>query len=158
MPFCFTFLKSFNRCGMTRWGRVNRDLSWTLFLNTTVVSSDSHSPGLVLTSLLAFLTDGLRAWVHPVGRTEVPAPRSSVHMEHEDQHLSGRGGPSERSYVTCCRVQSGCVQLLAVVKLVVRLIWLPQLTYTIVQRFGVRKIFLSYYKKIAAFVHQGCIK
>ncbi len=27
MLFCFTFLKSFKRCGMTRWGRVNCDLS-----------------------------------------------------------------------------------------------------------------------------------
>ena len=44
------------------------------------------------------VTDGLCAWVHTVGCTEVPAPCPPVHLEHEDQHLPGRGRAPERPW------------------------------------------------------------
>lgn len=43
--------------------------------------------------------DGLCERVHPVGRSEVSASGSPVHLEHEDQHLHGWRGTPQRSWV-----------------------------------------------------------
>lgn len=40
-----------------------------------------------VSALIILCVDGVRERIYPVGGTEVSASGTSVHLEHEDQHL-----------------------------------------------------------------------
>lgn len=52
-----------------------------------------------LCNCVCVCVDGIREGIHLMGGSEVSASRASVHLEHEDQHLHGWGGTSERWWV-----------------------------------------------------------
>lgn len=81
MLFYFTFLKLFKLFGMIRWAL--NFLMWQIYLNSYSVLA------LLTLSCIHLNLDGLRERVHPVGRSEVSAVSSPVHLEHEDQHVPG---------------------------------------------------------------------